>query len=1156
MQRRPDGRIMASSSSTPSNGPSLLRIRTRDDEGTLVIVSGAIEFRAKRIHFERQQHFRLDDHLFQLDLAVHSRRMPELANILRELRVGIAALIEELQTFYSHDDNHQMYITFDDAHFSRGGLNTGNYTIHSTTRGVSDKEYAGATANDALNMLSNLLRSYDRIKLDESFHLFFRVLSVPHMNAKRDSQRLRDPRSVVGASRLLEMTPNQRRLLNTSSKCIIRFAADGTSLEESCLLLAFAFGLLHKRHLSFLYNKKQYRDESQLYQRIQQISHKGKKGERALALAEAEVHAMCQLVNICHKGPHEMCQVLPKLCNYFSVQCHVYSNVGNALIYSHPPKFDDLLPQINFYHEKYSNEKTAHISYLKNKCRFFHKAGTSCLRCGKNVKQGRVHMCKKGARRSCFACVRIKVNPRDTLPYLDGETRKSYCIQRTRQDRLVCGECGVSAATVECLKFHKKSKERCGRGYVCPKCETFVHKGGARKRSSREDVLSSHTCHHVQCRMCRESHHRDDTEHVCKLQPQKPQTYYMNLGFFDFEAVQAEGSSNCYECMKRKKAYLEAHWREADVRKHLVDTVCDKHSGKRGESRAYHEANYCTCLYEDGERGSFSLVTFADPAMGHPEDCVIRENYLTLGTYLPDGESVLFTKNQKVSNFNRIHSSNITFPHVMETGPRVETFDDDEACDDLTDFFLDEAREDGDGGDESDGDFDNTHDDDYEPSCKGRRLAAGVKNVDLENLKKYQVLEKFWIFFTQPKFRNYTLLAHNASGYDSIHLSRSAFSNGLTPNIVTRGNKVLAMTIPSLNLVIMDSLQYTHSSLNKLAARYGLSQKDLFPHMFNREENYFYKGPVPSIDNFCSEGSGDKQRKDIADYITSQVGKDWEFKTEIHKYCLLDTEILCKAMIRFLKEWFEIQEIFLQYFPREVTSGEEKRMLHPFTPPFITFSGFIFGCYRYFESCNYDLRVIKDEKGCTGVKVSQGEMEYVLYEFERWGRRADFYSSFTSKKPRALGRIIPDFYIESEKIAGFYHGCLYHGHLDQNCSVAPPNSTEETLNFLGEKFGNLDEKFKRQCKELRERHGVKKIEIVWECEWERLKRGEKGQSKFREILDYPVLEHVQSLASRRPLERLSPRVALRGGRVDTFQFLWLKRDNPRRNLYYIDYNSL
>ena len=36
--------------------------------------------------------------------------------------------------------------------------------------------------------------------------------------------------------------------------------------------------------------------------------------------------------------------------------------------------------------------------------------------------------------------------------------------------------------------------------------------------------------------------------------------------------------------------------------------------------------NFANVLFEDGKRGEFSLLTLADPAMEHPRDCVVEKN--------------------------------------------------------------------------------------------------------------------------------------------------------------------------------------------------------------------------------------------------------------------------------------------------------------------------------------------------------------------------------------------------------------------------------------------------------------------------------------------------------------------------------------------------
>jgi hypothetical protein len=50
-----------------------------------------------------------------------------------------------------------------------------------------------------------------------------------------------------------------------------------------------------------------------------------------------------------------------------------------------------------------------------------------------------------------------------------------------------------------------------------------------------------------------------------------------------------------------------------------------------------------------------------------------------------------------------------------------------------------------------------------------------------------------------------------------------------------------------------------------------------------------------------------------------------------------------------------------------------------------------------------------------------------------------------------------------------------------------------------------------------------------------------------------VREFMAIHYEKRPKERLAPRVALRGGKVEAFQLGWTAKDNPDETLHYYDY---
>ena len=261
--------------------------------------------------------------------------------------------------------------------------------------------------------------------------------------------------------------------------------------------------------------------------------------------------------------------------------------------------------------------------------------------------------------------------------------------------------------------------------------------------------------------------------------------------------------------------------------------------------------------------------------------------------------------------------------------------------------------------------------------------------------------------------------AHNASGFDASLLLASAAANGLTPDIVTRGNKLLSMEIGVLGLRFIDSMLFCPGSLARLGQRYGIAEtKGSFPHHMNRASNYAYVGQPPGVENFCGDNTSAAERGKIEKFLDERRrgGHVWNFRDEIYRYCRNDVVMLARSMLEFVREWAGIQRTLHSFF----RPGEPALLLHPFNRPFITFGAFIYAIYREFEGRNYDVRVIDDEKGLTSIKVSRGELEHTLWQYERRGRPDDFLSSFTSPLPPRLGRVWPDFYIPSERTAGFY----------------------------------------------------------------------------------------------------------------------------------------
>ena len=67
--------------------------------------------------------------------------------------------------------------------------------------------------------------------------------------------------------------------------------------------------------------------------------------------------------------------------------------------------------------------------------------------------------------------------------------------------------------------------------------------------------------------------------------------------------------------------------------------------------------------------------------------------------------------------------------------------------------------------------------------------------------------------------------------------------------------------------------------------------KDLFPVLFN---DISYNGEVPDMKYFVNIN-----QIDYANYIDKFIGKDWNFKDEAIKYCLIDCISLYEILFKF-----------------------------------------------------------------------------------------------------------------------------------------------------------------------------------------------------------------------------------------------------------------
>ena len=158
---------------SPSS-PKRIKFANNEDEGIILYEDNNIAIRASQIDHKRHTRFSTSDHLFNLKIFVkHAGRPPLVFNIAKALKTAIIKILDQLKTQYNRNNHHQVYVTVIERQILRG-LNSGNYDINTPSEII---------ANRVMSMLYNFLKSYQTLRINPSFKIQMKVLSIKHINA-------------------------------------------------------------------------------------------------------------------------------------------------------------------------------------------------------------------------------------------------------------------------------------------------------------------------------------------------------------------------------------------------------------------------------------------------------------------------------------------------------------------------------------------------------------------------------------------------------------------------------------------------------------------------------------------------------------------------------------------------------------------------------------------------------------------------------------------------------------------------------------------------------------------------------------------------------------------------------------------------------------
>ena len=269
-------------------------------------------------------------------------------------------------------------------------------------------------------------------------------------------------------------------------------------------------------------------------------------------------------------------------------------------------------------------------------------------------------------------------------------------------------------------------------------------------------------------------------------------------------------------------------------------------------------------------------------------------------------------------------------------------------------------------------------------------------------------VKEFCQWLLTPAHKGCMVIAHNFQGYDSYFIIKFLNENAIHYEIMYRGAKCLSMTIPMFNIRFIDSLNFIPMSLAKFPKTFGQDElcKGYFPHLFNKDENQNYVGPIPCQDDYGVNFMKPSEREAFMAWHQEQVENNYvfDFRKEIIKYCRSDVDILAKCCLMY-------REMF-----REETG------IDPFDKA-LTIASYCHQVYRtnFLEKDTIAIfshaRQLKTKQSVEAIKwlsyISEKEDIHIQHVRNGGEKRVGIYSL--------------DGYCEETHTAYEYQGCYWHG---------------------------------------------------------------------------------------------------------------------------------
>jgi hypothetical protein len=321
--------------------------------------------------------------------------------------------------------------------------------------------------------------------------------------------------------------------------------------------------------------------------------------------------------------------------------------------------------------------------------------------------------------------------------------------------------------------------------------------------------------------------------------------------------------------------------------------------------------------------------------------------------------------------------------------------------------------------------------------------------------------------------------SHFGGKYDMVMVLGILFREGITPELIRRGNKLYEVHVPrsgtSSEIYFRDSFNLCPVSLGQLVSAFGLNieEKFFFPHFSNHPDNYDRTlAQLPARTAYLYGGFTRQKQQQFDRWYEAELEKGTQFNLveELAVYCMNDVLILREALLAFREEFFQISDHQIDVLRQAMTIASAS-MKHFRT-----------------NHLQEDHLAIVPQKGYERID----NQSTLALKFLKWYAESHGYehirTAHSEGGEKMVGRYRLDGYIREEDRGIEINGCVWHGH---DCLYDDSHNDRDFLLPNGKTVGAVRRRDAERLGYLR--HHLKGgVDVFWECEIHEMCRLDPG----------------------------------------------------------------